>query len=214
MSTHLFKTRKHRGHVSAGHGRVGKHRKHLGGRGLAGGQHHHRSVSCFFHPASSFVHPQHTMTAHHRRRQAMESQSHRKVCPLHSLLSVLNTNCASFSSTSHSERHLYATSILLHHASRPPTLFRIHPFRLFLDALTPLTTLPPTVGCHVIYVDDIRSPTPPNCYRGRHVLRALRRRLPSSTPTTNDVIWCVTRSLHFIPLCSRFPPYIPLHRVC
>ncbi|KAK7017255.1 hypothetical protein R3P38DRAFT_3201655 [Favolaschia claudopus] len=154
MSTHLFKTRKHRGHVSAGHGRVGKHRKHLGGRGLAGGQHHH------------------------------------------------------------SERHLYATSILLHHASRPPTLFRIHPFRLFLDALTPLTTLPPTVGCHVIYVDDIRSPTPPNCYRGRHVLRALRRRLPSSTPTTNDVIWCVTRSLHFIPLCSRFPPYIPLHRVC
>ncbi|KAK6997012.1 60S ribosomal protein L28-B, partial [Favolaschia claudopus] len=48
MSTHLFKTRKHRGHVSAGHGRVGKHRKHLGGRGLAGGQHHHRSRLLFF----------------------------------------------------------------------------------------------------------------------------------------------------------------------
>src|ERR1700722_3528916 len=32
-----------RGHVSHGHGRVGKHRKHPGGRGLAGGQHHHRT---------------------------------------------------------------------------------------------------------------------------------------------------------------------------
>ena len=38
------KTRKLRGHVSHGHGRVGKHRKHPGGRGNAGGQHHHRSV--------------------------------------------------------------------------------------------------------------------------------------------------------------------------
>ena len=44
MPTRLSKTRKHRGHVSAGHGRVGKHRKHPGGRGLAGGQHHHRYV--------------------------------------------------------------------------------------------------------------------------------------------------------------------------
>jgi large subunit ribosomal protein L27Ae len=34
--------RKKRGHVSAGHGRIGKHRKHPGGRGNAGGQHHHR----------------------------------------------------------------------------------------------------------------------------------------------------------------------------
>ena len=39
------KTRKLRGHVSHGHGRVGKHRKHPGGRGNAGGQHHHRSLS-------------------------------------------------------------------------------------------------------------------------------------------------------------------------
>ena len=38
------KTRKKRGHVSAGHGRVGKHRKHPGGRGNAGGQHHHRTL--------------------------------------------------------------------------------------------------------------------------------------------------------------------------
>src|SRR3984957_3576684 len=43
MPTRLSKTRKHRGHVSHGHGRVGKHRKHPGGRGLAGGQHHHRT---------------------------------------------------------------------------------------------------------------------------------------------------------------------------
>ncbi|KAJ4184814.1 60S ribosomal protein L28 [Fusarium falciforme] len=43
MPTRLSKTRKHRGHVSAGKGRIGKHRKHPGGRGLAGGQHHHRT---------------------------------------------------------------------------------------------------------------------------------------------------------------------------
>jgi len=44
------KTRKHRGHVSAGHGRVGKHRKHPGGRGLAGGAHHHRTNMDKYHP--------------------------------------------------------------------------------------------------------------------------------------------------------------------
>ena len=38
MPTRFSKTRKHRGHVSAGKGRVGKHRKHPGGRGMAGGQ--------------------------------------------------------------------------------------------------------------------------------------------------------------------------------
>ncbi|CAO2623538.1 60S ribosomal protein L27a [Lemmus lemmus] len=32
----LRKTRKLRGHVSHGHGRIGKHRKHPGGRGNAG----------------------------------------------------------------------------------------------------------------------------------------------------------------------------------
>ncbi|OAJ36523.1 ribosomal protein L18e/L15 [Batrachochytrium dendrobatidis JEL423] len=37
-------------YVSAGHGRVGKHRKHPGGRGLAGGQHHHRINMDMFHP--------------------------------------------------------------------------------------------------------------------------------------------------------------------
>jgi hypothetical protein len=44
MPTRFSKTRKHRGHVSAGYGRVGKHRKHPGGRGLAGGMHHHREL--------------------------------------------------------------------------------------------------------------------------------------------------------------------------
>ncbi|CAH0484329.1 unnamed protein product [Peronospora farinosa] len=42
--------RKKRGHVSAGHGRIGKHRKHPGGRGNAGGQHHHRILMDKFHP--------------------------------------------------------------------------------------------------------------------------------------------------------------------
>merc|ERR1711887_109150 len=44
------KNRKKRGHVSAGHGRVGKHRKHPGGHGLAGGQHHHRINFDKYHP--------------------------------------------------------------------------------------------------------------------------------------------------------------------
>ncbi|KAI9145967.1 ribosomal protein L18e/L15P [Paraphysoderma sedebokerense] len=50
MPTRFKKTRKLRGHVSAGHGRVGKHRKHPGGRGKAGGQHHHRTNMDKFHP--------------------------------------------------------------------------------------------------------------------------------------------------------------------
>jgi len=50
MPTRFSKTRKLRGHVSAGHGRVGKHRKHPGGRGLAGGQHHHRTNMDKYHP--------------------------------------------------------------------------------------------------------------------------------------------------------------------
>mmetsp|Transcript_2808 Transcript_2808/g.3878 ORF Transcript_2808/g.3878 Transcript_2808/m.3878 type:complete len:149 (-) Transcript_2808:1571-2017(-) len=46
----LSKNRKKRGHVSAGHGRIGKHRKHPGGRGNAGGQHHHRILFDKYHP--------------------------------------------------------------------------------------------------------------------------------------------------------------------
>ncbi|CAM9478088.1 unnamed protein product [Bubo scandiacus] len=46
----LRKTRKLRGHVSHGHGRVGKHRKHPGGRGNAGGMHHHRINFDKYHP--------------------------------------------------------------------------------------------------------------------------------------------------------------------
>jgi len=50
MATRQKKTRKLRGHVSHGHGRVGKHRKHPGGRGNAGGQHHHRINFDKYHP--------------------------------------------------------------------------------------------------------------------------------------------------------------------
>ncbi|CAG0920311.1 unnamed protein product [Notodromas monacha] len=49
-STNKKKTRKMRGHVSHGHGRIGKHRKHPGGRGNAGGQHHHRINFDKYHP--------------------------------------------------------------------------------------------------------------------------------------------------------------------
>mmetsp|Transcript_17954 Transcript_17954/g.53414 ORF Transcript_17954/g.53414 Transcript_17954/m.53414 type:complete len:144 (+) Transcript_17954:66-497(+) len=48
--TRLSKNRKKRGHVSAGHGRIGKHRKHPGGRGNAGGQHHMRTLFDKYHP--------------------------------------------------------------------------------------------------------------------------------------------------------------------
>merc|ERR1712179_693556 len=50
MATTKKKTRKLRGHVSHGHGRIGKHRKHPGGRGNAGGQHHHRINFDKYHP--------------------------------------------------------------------------------------------------------------------------------------------------------------------
>merc|ERR1712070_1002973 len=50
MTTRLKRNRHKRGHVSAGHGRVGKHRKHPGGRGLSGGQHHHRIMFDKYHP--------------------------------------------------------------------------------------------------------------------------------------------------------------------
>ena len=50
MTTRLRKHRKKRGHVSAGHGRIGKHRKHPAGRGNAGGFHHHRTNFDKYHP--------------------------------------------------------------------------------------------------------------------------------------------------------------------
>eukprot|EP01091_Cochliopodium_minus_P007495 TRINITY_DN17383_c2_g1_i1.p1 TRINITY_DN17383_c2_g1~~TRINITY_DN17383_c2_g1_i1.p1 ORF type:complete len:148 (-),score=19.17 TRINITY_DN17383_c2_g1_i1:59-502(-) len=50
MPTRFSKNRKKRGKVSAGHGRIGKHRKHEGGRGNAGGQHHHRTLMDRNHP--------------------------------------------------------------------------------------------------------------------------------------------------------------------
>nr|CAD1826111.1 unnamed protein product [Ananas comosus var. bracteatus] len=53
MTTRLKKNRKKRGHVSAGHGRIGKHRKHPGGRGNAGGCTTTASSSTSTTPATS-----------------------------------------------------------------------------------------------------------------------------------------------------------------
>jgi len=39
-----------RGHTQCGAGRVGKHRKHPGGRGAAGGLHHHKILFDKYHP--------------------------------------------------------------------------------------------------------------------------------------------------------------------
>jgi large subunit ribosomal protein L27Ae len=50
MPSRLKKTRKDRGNITMGYGRVGKHRKHPGGRGKAGGQHHHRTWFDRYHP--------------------------------------------------------------------------------------------------------------------------------------------------------------------
>ncbi|TYH84507.1 hypothetical protein ES332_D02G201700v1 [Gossypium tomentosum] len=50
MTTCFKKNSKKRGHVSAGHGRMGKHRKHPGGRGNAGGIHYHRILFEKYHP--------------------------------------------------------------------------------------------------------------------------------------------------------------------
>merc|ERR1712083_782201 len=50
MTTRFRKNRKKRGHVSAGHGRIGKHRKRPSGRGNAGGLTHHRTNFDKYHP--------------------------------------------------------------------------------------------------------------------------------------------------------------------
>jgi len=50
MTSRLRKTRKLRGSVSCGGGRVGKHRKHSGGRGNAGGLTHNRTAMDRYHP--------------------------------------------------------------------------------------------------------------------------------------------------------------------
>ncbi|KYQ94486.1 S60 ribosomal protein L27a [Tieghemostelium lacteum] len=50
MPTRFRKHRKTRGDVCAGYGRVGKHRKHPGGRGNAGGLTHHRINFDKYHP--------------------------------------------------------------------------------------------------------------------------------------------------------------------
>ena len=50
MTARYRKTRKLRGHVSHGYGRIGKHRKHPGGRGMAGHEHHERINLFKYHP--------------------------------------------------------------------------------------------------------------------------------------------------------------------
>ncbi|KAI5062282.1 hypothetical protein GOP47_0022821 [Adiantum capillus-veneris] len=50
MTTRLKNNRKKRGHISACHGRIGKHKKHPGGCGNAGGMHHHRILFDKYHP--------------------------------------------------------------------------------------------------------------------------------------------------------------------
>ena len=50
MTHRIRKTRKLRGHVSHGHGRIGKHRKHHSGRGYCGGEHHQRINMFKYHP--------------------------------------------------------------------------------------------------------------------------------------------------------------------
>lgn len=50
MTARLRKIRKLRGSVSCGGGRVGRHRKHSGGRGNAGGLTHMRTAMDRYHP--------------------------------------------------------------------------------------------------------------------------------------------------------------------
>jgi len=50
MVAHLRKARKLRGHVSHGEGRIGKNRKHSGGRGACGGLTHLRTLFMRTHP--------------------------------------------------------------------------------------------------------------------------------------------------------------------
>uniref|UniRef100_A0A8C8X250 Large ribosomal subunit protein uL15 n=1 Tax=Panthera leo TaxID=9689 RepID=A0A8C8X250_PANLE len=50
MPSRLRKTRKLRGHVSHGHGHIGKHQKHPGGQGHAGGMHYDRINLDKYHP--------------------------------------------------------------------------------------------------------------------------------------------------------------------
>jgi len=50
MTSRLRKSRKLRGSVSCGGGRVGRNRKHSGGRGNAGGLTHNRTAMDRYHP--------------------------------------------------------------------------------------------------------------------------------------------------------------------
>ena len=81
MPTADHKSRKKRGHVSAGHGRVGKHRKHPGGRGNAGGQHHHRILMDKYHPG-------YFGKVGMRHFHQLKSRSHAPTCNLDKIFNI------------------------------------------------------------------------------------------------------------------------------
>ena len=107
MSTNKKKTRKLRGHVSHGHGRIGKHRKHPGGRGNAGGQHHHRINFDKYHPGyfgkvgmrNFHVHP----------------NQPNNYCPAVNLDKVRNCNCRVLVFlTNNSNRQAFIIPLIIH----------------------------------------------------------------------------------------------------
>jgi len=81
MATDEKKTRKKRGHVSCGYGRVGKHRKHPGGRGKAGGQHHLKTM--FKHSISSFFGKKGIRRFHYKKKRKFDYKfkKNTRLCP-------------------------------------------------------------------------------------------------------------------------------------
>ena len=67
MPTRFRASRKKRGHHTVGYGRVGQHRKHPGGRGKAGGQHHNKLVMDLYHPGFFGKHGMRVFNEHKNR---------------------------------------------------------------------------------------------------------------------------------------------------
>ena len=92
MPARLGKTRKLRGSVSCGGGRVGKHRKHSGGRGNAGGLTHNRTAMDRYHPG---YFGKIGMRFFHLKRNKL----HAPTVNLDKLWTLLNSDAHSFFST-------------------------------------------------------------------------------------------------------------------
>ena len=92
MTARLRKTRKLRGSVSCGGGRVGKHRKHSGGRGNAGGLTHNRTAMDRYHPG---YFGKIGMRFFHLKRNKL----HAPTVNLDKLWTLLNSDAHSFFST-------------------------------------------------------------------------------------------------------------------